>query len=90
MTPEQEKIIFNNVLNHNDGFQFVLILLDKLGAFERGCNFQNRDLDMFNRGRREAGLWLADKIQEYCLEKYTEIIKERKQDLWKMNNKQQN
>ncbi len=88
MTPEQEKIIFNNVLNDKDGFQFVLILLEKLGAYERGCNFQNRDLDMFNRGRREAGLWLADKIQEYCLEKYKDIVIERK-NLWKMNNKQQ-
>ena len=86
---EEEKIIFNNVLNDRWGFQFVLILLEKLGAFERGCNFNNRDLDMFNRGKRESGLWLADKIQEHCLEKYVDILKERK-NLWKMKNKQQN
>lgn len=88
MNSEEEKIIFNNVLNDKDGFKFVLLLLEKLGAFERGCNFQNRDLDMFNRGKREAGLWLADKIQEHCLEKYVDIVKERK-NLWKMNNKEQ-
>lgn len=90
MLQDKEDIIFNNVLNDRFGFQFVLILLEKLGAFERGCNFQNRDLEMFNRGRREAGLWLADKIQEHCLEKYTDILKNRKEELWKMNNKQQN
>lgn len=88
MNIEEEKNIFNNILNNKDGFQFVLLLLEKLGAFERGCNFQNRDLDMFNRGRRETGLWLADKIQEHCLEKYVDIVKERK-NLWKMNNKEQ-
>ncbi len=78
MTPEQEKIIFNNVLNDRWGFEFIKILIDELGGFERGCNFQNRDLDMYNRGKRDKGLWLLDKIQEYDIEKYMEILKERK------------
>jgi len=87
MNQEEEKILFNNVLNDQWGFQFILLLLDELGAFERGVNFQNRDIDMFNRGRREAGLWLSDKIQEHCIEKYKEIVIERK-NLWKQNKKQ--
>jgi len=90
MTPDEEKIIFNNVLNDKDGFRFVLLMLEKLGAFERGCNFQNRDMDMFNRGRRETGLWLADKIQEHCFEKYREIIIERKNEVWQTKKSTQN
>ena len=88
MTPEEEKIIFNNVLNDRYGYEFIKILIDELGSFERGINFQNRDLDMFNRGRREKGQWLIDKIQEHCFEKYKQIVFERK-NLWKKNKEQQ-
>jgi len=87
MNNEEEKIIFNNVLNDRFGYEFIKILIEELGAFERGVNFQNRDIDMFNRGKREKGQWLIDKIQEYDFEKYKQLMTERK-NLWKKNKEQ--
>lgn len=79
------KMTLKNVANDREGLNFIEILLDKLGAFERGCNFQNRDIEMFNRGKREQGLWLLDLLIESNFEKFIEIQKRRRNLCQKMN-----
>ena len=71
------KSIVSNVAEDEYGFKFIEILLDKLGAFERGCNFQNQQADIYNRGKREQGLWLLDLLKESNFNKFVEIEKER-------------
>ena len=87
-TDEQIKMTLKNVANKDEGLDFIEILLDKLGAFERGCNFQNHDLDVFNRGRREQGLWLLDLLKESNFQKFVEI-EERRRKFLCQNKKQQ-
>lgn len=90
-TDEQIKMTLKNVSNNDEGLNFIEILLKKLGAFERGCNFQNHDIEMFNRGRREQGLWLLDLLKESNFKKFVEIEERRKKELCqnKNNSKQQ-
>ena len=74
---DEIKNIIHNVAENEYGLKFIEILLDKLGAYERGCNFQNRDIDLYNRGKREQGLWLLDLLKECNFDKFTQIEKER-------------
>lgn len=78
MTDDEIKQIVKNVLNTEAGFEFVDILLDKTGAFDRGCNFQNVQQEYFNRGKREQGLWLLDLVAESNFNKFTELNKRRR------------
>ena len=75
---DEIRLIVANVANNQEGFKFLNILLDKLGAFERGCNFQNHDIEMFNKGKREQGLWLLDLLRDSNFEKFIEIVKQRR------------
>lgn len=77
MKEQELQNLIVNITNDSNGFQFVKLILEELGAFERGINFQSRDIDLYNRGKREKGLWLLDLISKYNLEKFIEIIKER-------------
>ena len=70
---DEIRLIVKNVANNQEGFKFLDILLDKLGAFERGCNFQNHDIEMFNKGKREQGQWLLDLLRDSNFEKFIEI-----------------
>ena len=87
-TEEEIKMTLKNVSNTKEGLNFITILLDKLGAFERGCNFQNHDIEVFNRGKREQGLWLLDLLAQSNFDKFVEIQKERKNLLCQKMNKQ--
>ena len=89
-TEEQIKETVCKIVESNDGLNFIEILLDKLGAWERGCNFQNRDMDTFNRGKREQGLWLLDLLKESSFDKFIEIEKRRRKDLCQKKIKQIN
>ena len=88
-TDEQIKMTLKNVATKDEGLDFIEILLDKLGAFERGCNFQNHDLDVFNRGRREQGLWLLDLLKESKFQKFVEIEERRRKFLCQHKKQQQ-
>ena len=88
-TEDDIKLTLKNVANDREGLNFIEILLDKLGAFERGCNFQNREIEMFNRGKREQGLWLLDLLIESNFEKFIEIQKRRRNLLCQKLNKKQ-
>lgn len=69
--------IVNNVALDKDGYKFILILLDELGAFERGFNTGNERLENFVRGKREKGLWLFDLVAKSNSEVLKKIIDER-------------
>lgn len=84
---EEIKTIIKNVANDDEGFKFIDLLLDKLGAFERGVNLQNPEMDIFNRGRREAGLWLLDTLRESNFNKFVEIQKQRSKEKCQKTNK---
>lgn len=84
-TDEQIKLIVHNVAENDDGFEFLSILLEKLGAFERGFNFQNHEMEVYNRGKREQGLWLSDLIRDSNFNKYTELNKRRSDQCKKKN-----
>ena len=74
------KLIVENVSNTEEGLKFIFILLTKFGAFERGCNFQNTNMEYYNRGKREQGLWLLDLLENSNFNKFNEIYKLRRKD----------
>ena len=86
---DEIRLIVKNVANNQEGFKFLNILLDRLGAFERGCNFQNHDIEMFNKGKREQGLWLLDLLRDSNFEKFIEIVKTRRTVLCQKQQKTQ-
>ena len=88
-TEEQIKMTVKNVANNSEGVRFIEILLDKLGAYERGCNFNNHDIEVFNRGRREQGLWLLDLLKESNFNKFIEIETRRRKELCQEKKQQQ-
>jgi len=88
-TDDEIKMTLKNVSNKEEGLIFIEILLDKLGAWERGCNFQNHDVDMFNRGKREQGLWLLDLLKQSNFKKFIEIEERRRKDSCQNKNKLQ-
>lgn len=89
-TQEQIKMIVQNVANTDEGLKFIEILIEKLGAYERGFNFQNRDVEIANKSRREQGLWLLDLLQDCNFNKFIEIQEKRsKKVCQKMNKLQQ-
>lgn len=89
LTEDEIKLIVSNVANNSDGFKFIQILLEKLGAFERGCKFDNTNMEYYNRGKREQGLWLLDLLGNSNINKLTEIEKLRRRNLCQKTNKQQ-
>ena len=80
-TDDEIKMTVKNVSNNDEGLNFIEILIDKLGAYERGCNFQNHDMEVFNRGKREQGLWLLDLLKEANFKKFIEIEERRRKEL---------
>lgn len=69
--------IVNNVAVDEDGYKFLQILLDKLGAFERGINFDNDRKEFYSKVKREQGLWLHDLIGRSNIDVLKKIIEER-------------
>lgn len=82
------QMIVKNVAQTEEGFKFIEILLDKFGAFERGYNFQNNEIEAFNKGRREQGLWLLDLLRDSHFNRFIEINKKRR-DLCQQQQKKQ-
>lgn len=78
MTDDNFEVVLKDVLKTDCGFYFVSELLERLGAFERGCNFENIQIEYYNRGKREKGLWLLDLVKKVDLENYTIIEKNRR------------
>lgn len=78
MTEDEIKELVRNITNDDVGFEFICFLLNRLGAFDRGCNFQNIQQEYYNKGKREQGLWLLDLIAESNFNKFIEINKRRR------------
>lgn len=78
---EEIRLIVQNVANDSEGFKFLEILLDKLGAYERGAKFDNSNMEYFNRGKREQGLWLLDLLRDSNFEMYKKIEEKRRTNL---------
>ena len=89
MNAQELELIVKNVANTDAGMKCIEVLLDKLGAFERGYNFQNTEQEAFNKGRREQGLWLLDLLRDSNFNKFIEVEKKRSKQQWKDKNKQQ-
>lgn len=77
MEDKELRRIVNNVAVNPDGYKFLKVLLEKLGAFERGINYQDERMDFANRVKREQGLWLTDLMLKSNPEKYIKILNER-------------
>ncbi len=74
---KEDLLTLNNVLISDDGYKFVKILLNQLGAFERGLNRSANDKEIFmTLGKREKGQWLLDNILKANPEMYMQLIKE--------------
>ena len=69
--------ILKVILNTDCGLLFIQEMLEKLGAFERGCNFDNTNMEYYNRGKRDKGLWLLDLVRKADLDKFEEILIKR-------------
>lgn len=75
---KKELQILHNALNCEWTFKLILILLDKLGAFERGVSKQMTDREVFMAmAKREKGLWLLDCIYQANQDKYLAILQEK-------------
>lgn len=78
---DTDKLNLSNVLNNKYGFDLILVLLKKSGAFERGLNRSANDKEIFmTLGKREIGVWLLDQIFLADKEKYIEILTEIKKE----------
>lgn len=74
---EENLLVLKNVLNDDNGFKFIRFLLMKLGAFDKGINFQNSDKEIFRTvAKREQGFWLLDNCYKADFDKTVEIMKE--------------
>lgn len=71
----------NNVLIDKDGFDFILWLLDELNAFDVGSDFDNVYKTYANNAVRTKGVKLLELILKSNFDKYTEIMKRRKEVL---------
>ena len=69
--------ILKDVLNTDCGYELIQEMLEKLGALERGCNFDNTNMEYYNRGKRDRGLWLLDLVRKADLNKFEEILIKR-------------
>ena len=78
MTEDKFIEIIKDVLNTDCGFKFISEMLEELGAFERGCNFNNIYIEYYNRGKRDKGLWLLDLVKKSHIEKYKQIEMNRR------------
>lgn len=80
---DEEKLLNTvyNVLNNEDGFNFICFLLDELQAFEKGSDFQNAYITYSNNAIRAKGQKILDLILKSNFEKYIEVLKTRKEDL---------
>ena len=79
-TDKEIEIIFNNVIVTEDGYKLFKYLLEELGAFERGINFQDKEKDYYNRVKREQGLKIFDILVKANLKKLMQIINERNEE----------
>lgn len=72
---EEKKTIelIKTIIKTQAGFKFFEILFEKLGSFERGCNFENTNIEYYNRGKREKGLWLLDLAEKADIESVNKI-----------------
>lgn len=74
---DKEIQTLKNVLNNPEGAKLIYILLRKLGAFERGFNFQTSEKEIFKQlTKRDQGLWLLDNCYSADYTKTTELVKE--------------
>lgn len=79
---KKELQILSNVLNDEYGFKLILILLEKLGAFERGINRNDSERSVFlTMGKREQGLWLLDNVYRTSKDKYLKLLEQREKEL---------
>ena len=74
---EKELQNLKNVLNNPEGLKFLSVLLRKLGAFDRGYNFQNSEKEIFKMlTKREQGLCLLDNCFKANFNKTVEIVED--------------
>lgn len=78
---KRELLILANALNNEYGYKLVYILLNELGAFERGINRNAETKEVFmTLGKREKGQWLLDNIFKADKEKYIQLLEEKEKE----------
>jgi hypothetical protein len=78
---KRELQTLSNVLNNDYGFQFILLLLNELGAFDRGINRNASDKEIFmTLGKREKGQWLLDCVFKANKQKYLDLIEQKEKE----------
>ena len=79
---KKELLILSNVLNDEYGLKLIKLLLNELGAFERGLNRNASDREIYmTLGKREKGTWLLDNIILANKQKYLEILEENEREI---------
>lgn len=80
MDKEQLELL-NNVLVDKDGFKFILLLLNELGAFDYSVNRSASDKEIFmSLGKKEKGCWLLQNCFKANQDKYIELLKEKENE----------
>lgn len=78
---KKELQILSNTLNDEYGFKFIYLLLNELGAFDRGINRNAENKEIFMLlGKREKGQWLLDNIFLANKEKYIELLDKKERE----------
>lgn len=74
---DKEIQTLKNVMNNPEGAKLISILLRKLGAFDRGFNFQSSEKEILRiLTKREQGQWLLDNCYLADYIKATELVRE--------------
>tara|TARA_R110000868_G_scaffold317394_1_gene578215 strand:+ start:1371 stop:1670 length:300 start_codon:yes stop_codon:yes gene_type:complete len=60
------------------GRRFMWRLLEQTGLYK--TSFTGNSTTFFNEGQRNIGLWLIAQVNENCLDEYTQMVKENRED----------
>ncbi len=77
---DEELVNLRNVLRSDYGFETVLCILNKLGAFESGINRTTAAKeDYLTLGKREKGAWLLDCVYKADKQKFLDVLDKGKE-----------
>lgn len=76
MNEDDLKLCIENVLNTEDGFNFVKHILNETGCFNRSINF-DKYKNYYLQGRCSIGEYILELMRKCNFKKYVELQQER-------------
>lgn len=66
------------IMESPTGRRFMWRLLEQTGLYK--TSFTGNSTTFFNEGQRNIGLWLISQVNENCLDEYTRMVKENREE----------